>query len=161
MDIPVGLLPGAEVIATLEEVSNAKKMGIDFLDAFAHYMPVELWSVDGLGGMIAVNRDYTPRQVSYLKEMGADLVEATLLTHDRYRKDLTLEDLTLYRQLAESTSLPVYVPTQKKIRPGELHQLAKAGVKGIVIGAVVTGKTPDSLEKVTGAFAREAAKILI
>ncbi len=156
VNIPVGILPGADVIASAGEIREARDMGIDFIDAFAHHMPMDLWSVDGLGRMIAVNDDYSSRQVSYIGELGGDLVEATLLTHDQYRRDLTLGDLTLYRQLVESTDLPVYVPTQKKIRPGEIHHLARAGVRGIVIGAVVTGDDADNLRQVTEAFSREA-----
>jgi putative N-acetylmannosamine-6-phosphate epimerase len=152
VSIPVGLLPGADTIASLQEISEAAVMGVDFLDSFAHHMPAYLWGMGSLGVMLAVNRDYSPGQVKALEEMGTDFFEATVLPHEEYRLDLNLKDLSLYHQLAHSTSRPLVVPTQKKIRPAEVPLLKKAGASGIVIGVVVTGHGEDEVFQAVRAF---------
>lgn len=157
--IPVGVLPGAEKIAKKDEILEAKKMGVDFLDSFAHHMPVELMKIGNLGIMLAVNRDYTPGQVSALEEMGMDLLEATVLPREEYGKRLNARDLAIYYQLAKWTGRPVVVPTQKKIIPEEVLDLKKAGARGIVIGAVVTGMTAEGIYKTTTRFRREIDRI--
>jgi putative N-acetylmannosamine-6-phosphate epimerase len=153
--IPVGLLPGADKVASKDEIKEARKMGIDFLDSFAHQMPLYLWKLDGLGMMLAVNSEYSWRQVEALEHSGMDALEATVLPHEEYGKDLNMRDVSIYRNLAISTTRPLIIPTQKKIRPEEAAILKKAGARGIVIGAVVTGKTAEGVFTMTKAF-REA-----
>jgi putative N-acetylmannosamine-6-phosphate epimerase len=153
--IPVGLLPGADSFASKDEILEARELGIDFLDSFVHHMPVYLWEIGNMGMMLAVNQSYSPAQVASLEEIGVDIFEATLLTQDEYGMPLNMRDITLYHNLARSTEKPVIVPTQKKICPEEVGILKKIGVSGIVIGAVVTDKTPEGVYNVTKAF-REA-----
>jgi len=155
VSIPVGLLPGGAKCATRDEVVEARDMGIDFIDAFAHYMPVYLWNIENLGFMLAVNRDYPGEQVKALEFAGMDVLEATVLPREEYGKDLNMRDLSLYYQLARATRKPLVVPTQKKIRPEETSMLKKVGASGIIIGAIVTGGTVESVALATGKF-REA-----
>lgn len=151
--IPVGLLPGAnENIASPEEIKEAKELGISFLDGFAHFMPCEIL-LDGLDFMVAVNKDYPPSEVSSLTSLKKiSLLEATLLPPQEYGKSLTLKDIALYKALAKNSHIPVMIPTQKNIKPQEVVWLKKAGAKGIIIGAVVTGLTPEKIYKTTKAF---------
>ncbi|MCE1246654.1 MAG: hypothetical protein LWY06_08425 [Firmicutes bacterium] len=152
VNIPVGLLPAADKCATRGEILEAQSIGVAFLDAFAHHMPVNLCHVSGMGYMLAVNQSYTPDMITGIDLAGVDAVEATLLTHEEYGKDLTAKDLSLYYNLARYTSKPVLIPTQKKIRPEEILDLHRAGAKGIIIGAVVTGRTPEGVKSTTKAF---------
>jgi putative N-acetylmannosamine-6-phosphate epimerase len=152
VNIPVGILPGADTIASKDEILEAKNAGIVFLDSFAHHMPVYLSEIDNLDLMIAVNQTYNSNQIKALEFLGVDIFEATLLPHEEYGKPLMLRDLALYHELSNSTKKPVIVPTQKKIRPEDIAPLKKAGVSGIVIGAVVTGHSPEELYKTTKAF---------
>jgi putative N-acetylmannosamine-6-phosphate epimerase len=157
--IPVGLLPGADSFASRDEILEAREMGIDFLDSFVHHMPVYLWEIENLGMMLAVNQSYTPSQIASLEEVGVDIFEATLLTHEEYGTPLNMRDITLYHNLAHSTKKPVIVPTQKKIHPEEVKILKQVGISGIVIGAVVTDKTPEGVYNVTESFRRAIDRI--
>ena len=159
VDIPVGLLPGGDKTATKEEVIEARDMGIDFLDAFAHHMPLYIWEIENLGHMLAVNKSYNETQIKALDENGLDIMEATLLTHEEYGNPLNMRDISLYYQLSKRTKSPVVIPTQKKIRPCEIPMLKKAGARGIVIGAIVTGRTVEGVAKVTAEFSK-AIKLL-
>ncbi|MEK7377186.1 MAG: hypothetical protein AABZ57_08535, partial [Candidatus Margulisiibacteriota bacterium] len=76
-----------------------------------------------------------------------------------YGQNLTVGDLQYYISLAISSALPVIVPTQRRIEPDEIPILADTGVKSIMIGAIVTGKTPGSIEEATRKF-REAIDTL-
>jgi hypothetical protein len=46
------------------------------------------------------------------------------------------------------------VPSQKKVTPGDLPALKKSGVKGLLIGAIVTGREADTIESATRSFAQ-------
>ena len=56
---------------------------------------------------------------------------------------------------AHSTALPVVVPTQRRVLPEDLPYLRGAGVKGIMIGAIVTGTEPAGILRSIRTF-REA-----
>lgn len=152
VSIPVGLLPGQDHIASREEMESARDMGIELLDAFAHNMPLYLWKMENMGYMLAVNMEYDSFMIKTLEFAGMNAIEATILPHEEYGKRLNMRDIALYRKLVLSTSCPVIVPTQKDIRPEELGILKRMGVSGIVIGAIVTGKTVEGVAEVTGKF---------
>jgi hypothetical protein len=45
------------------------------------------------------------------------------------------------------------VPSQKKITARDLPALQQSGVKGLLIGAIVTGREADTIEAATRSFA--------
>lgn len=159
VDIPVGLLPGSERIAQKEEIMEARDMGIDFLDSFAHHMPLYMWEIERLGHMLAVNREYTREMVQGLDHNGMNMLEATIMPQIEYGTPLNMRDISLYYQLSQWSKCPLIIPTQKKIRPEEVRMLKKAGARGIVIGAVVTGRTVEGVAKVTGEFSEAIRKM--
>ena len=69
-----------------------------------------------------------------------------------YGQPLNARDLIRYRNVVKHTKLPVVVPTQRLIRPEELGPLMQTGVRGLMIGAVVTGRTEDSIRRAVAAF---------
>ena len=88
-----------------------------------------------------------------------DMVEAAVVPHQEYGLPLNLYDLGVYGYICEITDLPVIVPTQKAIRPDEVTMLADAGISALMIGAIVTGSTPDSIEKVTAEYRQAIDKL--
>ena len=69
-----------------------------------------------------------------------------------YGQNLTIGDLQCYIKIAIASSLPVIVPTQRKVSTDEVPIIADTGVKSLMIGAIVTGKTPSSLFIATREF---------
>ena len=51
------------------------------------------------------------------------------------------------------------VPTQKKIQHDELPLLKKAGCRGIVIGAIVTGNSKKGFVQAVNQFSIECSKL--
>ena len=86
------------------------------------------------------------------------MVEASILPHEAYGTPLRVSDLRSYAYLAElmgRAGVPVIVPSQRAIAPSEVASLHKAGVRGILIGAIVTGKDAGTISEATEKF-REA-----
>ncbi|MFD1906303.1 hypothetical protein ACFSQ7_23515 [Paenibacillus rhizoplanae] len=69
-----------------------------------------------------------------------------------YGTGLSFADLLKYRYLADHSGLPVLVPSQRKLVTGDVPSLQRAGVKAIMLGAVVTGKTEDELRRAVSSF---------
>jgi len=138
VNIPVGIVPGAEMPPSPEEMLEIAGFGFDFIDMFLHFMPAYLLGLPGPSKMAAVN-EVNPVQLREIKKLKIEAVETSIVPRELYHTPLTAKDLINYQIIAQETDLPILVPTQKKILPREVKFLKNAMANGIVIGAVVTG----------------------
>jgi len=160
LGVPVGIVPGtAENMCSPADVQRMADAGIDFVDAYLTDMPVWMLDTDtGIDIMAAVAyQDLpphgTPEGLTLLPQIR--MIEASVLPHEGYGKPLCLADLKTYAHLAEMMrpgGVPVVVPSQRAILPQQVASLHKVGVRGILIGAIVTGKQPDSIRRATEEF---------
>ena len=148
---PMGLVPGASVQAVTRDVYAASQMGFDFFSVYAHHMPALTFTVPQTW-MLACDGTYTNEEIEAFEQVGAGVVEASVMPAAEYGQPLNARDLICYRNVVKHTKLPVVVPTQRLIRPEELGPLMQTGVRGLMIGAVVTGRTEDSIRRAVAAF---------
>ena len=105
--------------------------------------------------MTACDGTYAPEEIAAMERLGAAVVEASIMPGAEYGQRLTMRDLLRYSAIVQNTSLPVVVPTQRLILPQEVKALAQTGVRGLMIGAVVTGRTQESIRRAVSAFRNE------
>ena len=148
---PMGLVPGASVEAAARDLEEAARLGFDFFSIYAHHMPVNGTGVEQTW-MVACDGSYSLEEVSAMETLGAGVVEASIMPGTEYGQPLCMRDLLRYRTLVQATKLPVVVPTQRLIRPSEVAALAQTGVRGLMIGAVVTGRTEESIRRAVHEF---------
>jgi hypothetical protein len=152
VSIPVGLVPGgAEACCSLADMQAAHAMGFDFWDIFWHHAPLYMFDVPNMGRMMAVDSSFTSERVGFISEK-LDLVEGSVIPQTGYRQGLCALDVATYQQLCLAATCPVAIPTQRAVKPEELYHLERAGARGIVIGAVVTGHDPADFERTTRTF---------
>jgi hypothetical protein len=152
---PVGIVAGAEDPATHEEMEDLRLMGIDFFDLYASHMPAWMWRVQGMSKVVALEANAPPPQATILERLGADMIEIAVIPHEGYGQQLSVADLLYYRAIRDSTNVPLILPTQRAIRPDEAPILTeRCGIEAIMIGAIVTGRTPHEIENATKAFKR-------
>ncbi len=156
--LPIGIVPGAEKIASLKEMEELKKMGIDFFDVFAHYLPLDYLSLN-LGRMVCLDSRYSSSQVKNMAFFGADVFEASIIPHEGYGKSVCFADLVNWKALAEGISVPIMVSTQRKIRPEEIALLQEIGIRGVVIGVVVTGETAKGVYEAARLFRKAVDRL--
>lgn len=150
--IPVGIVPGSEVVATENEMGEMARCGFDFWDIYAHHMPIYLLEIEGMGKMVALDPSYEIWQARHLEAIGVEILEASILRQECYGAPLSALDLACYRMISKETALPVVVPTQRAILPKEVKHLKSCGVRAIMIGAIVTGRSPEMIKRVTESF---------
>jgi len=161
--VPVGIVPGAERMASYQDMQQLEALGIDFFDAHADHMPAWMLNMADvqLSRMVTLGARHTPDQVRNLLQGPGhcpadyiDMIQAAIVPADGYGRALTAMDLAAYGGIVElARNRPVLVPTQRRIKPAEVALLREAGVDGIVIGALVTGSNPRELGEATGRFA--------
>jgi hypothetical protein len=153
--VPIGIVPGGAPFASESDFEQLAALGIDFFDAYPADAPSWCLSQRHLGRMLAAYQGVSMDEMRAFEALGMEMCEASILHHDDYGKELNIGDLARYRQLADGLQGPIIVPSQKKVVPRDLEGLKASGVKGLLIGAIVTGREADSLEAATRAF-REA-----
>jgi len=121
-------------------------------------MPAWMWTLEGMAKAVALEPHFTTAQALALENLGADIIEAAIIPHDQYGKPLTVGDLAAYRALRDTVELPIIVPTQRAIQPEEARLLTEeCGIDALMIGAIVTGKTPTSIADAVQKFKRAMA----
>lgn len=145
--IPCGIVAGSSVEDAERDFLSANRLGYEFVSLYASVAPLSVLSCPDMKKMIALAPGYTPNDVKLLSKIGADVLEASVMLPETYGQRLTAKELLEYAAITEASNLPVVVPTQRAIRPDEVGCLASIGISGIMIGAVVTGKTGETIQK--------------
>lgn len=157
--VAVGVMPGAKTITTGAELDELGKLGVEFVDCYVEDYPAALLGHHfRLRTMLALGPDYRFEEIRGMASLGVEAVEASIVDPKGYGLPLTTADLMRYRAIASATKLPLVVPTQRAIKPDDVSLLAWCGARGIIIGAIVTGKQPASVKAATHAFRESIAR---
>lgn len=150
----VGIVPGGSPFATEEEFAGLAEIGIDYFDAYPPEAPAWTLTQNSLDKMLAAFEGVSIATMQAFEALGMQLCEASIMNHDDYGKALNTLDLAKYRELADGLKSPIIVPSQKKIVPADIEALKRTGVKGLLIGAIVTGREAEGIEAAASAFSK-------
>lgn len=142
IDVPIGIVPGSETMATENEINEMFDVGLSFFDVYIEYAPLYLLK-NKMHKMLALNYTFDLSFTPYIKNLKPDSLEISIINPDSYGERLTADDLLKYSKIIEDIVCPAFVPTQKNIMPEEIQFLYDIGVYGIIIGPVVTGTDMD------------------
>ena len=149
----VGVVPGANGnFASPEDFRGLAGIGIDYFDAYPSDCPAWALMQTELDVMMAAFHGYDLAEFAGLQALGMTLCEASILGHDDYGKPLSAGDVAAYAALVKALDVPVIVPSQKKIEPHDVAALRKSGARGLLIGAIVTGRETETIEAAARAF---------
>lgn len=157
--LPCGIVAGSNVDDVERDFRFAGEIGYDFVSLYASAAPMSVLSDPCMKKMIALAPGYSLPDVRLLPKIGADVLEASVMQPETYGQRMTAKELLEYAAMAEASSLPVVVPTQRKILPSEINNLASVGISGIMIGAVVTGKDAESIKRSISEFRNAIDKL--
>ena len=150
--IPLGVAIGPDAGLTPSDYHELSHGGISFLDAFPRHLPAWIRDEGGPDLLLALDKDAAPYDLGGLARFGRIAVELAIIPEDGYGLPLTLEDVFRYSCFRSAIRQPIVVPTQRHIEPRDLAALARVGVDGVMIGAVVTGATAGGIEDATRSF---------
>ncbi|WP_366291380.1 hypothetical protein [Paenibacillus sp. AN1007] len=150
---PLGVVPSGSIEGTRrEDVERLAGMGFDFYSIYAHHLPSFMLLNLGLASTFAINDEYDPSLVAGAAHFGFTALEASIVPGKEYGTPLSFADVLHYRRLVQQAGIPVLVPSQRKLVPEDIPVLHHSGVKAIMLGAIVTGKTEDQLRRAVSNF---------
>ena len=148
---PMGLVPGGTLADALLDLSAAQSLPFSFYSLYAHNTPAGL-PLGETPVMAACDNTYTLEEAAEMARCGVQVLEASIVPGSEYGCPLSLRDLLRYGAIVRQVGIPVVVPTQRLITPEDVPALIRAGVKGLMIGAVVTGREKDGITRAIRAF---------
>jgi len=149
---PMGIVLGADTRLVSGDFEEALSEGFDFISLYGQHAPLKILADRQISKMLAPDYTWKDWEISSLKSVGADILEASVMHPDSYGQPLSARELIHYRHLSQISSLPIVVPTQRAVEPQDVVLLRDNGVKGIMLGSVVTGKEADSIAKTISRF---------
>ncbi len=149
---PMGIVLGSECVEAEHALPMAIACGFDFLSLYGRHTAPSVLSASGISKMIAPDYTWADWEVAGLQDVGADILEASVMHPDSYGQPLSARELIRYRHLSQLSRLPIVIPTQRAIRPDEVAALRACGARGLMIGAVVTGEDAQSIGRAVSAF---------
>lgn len=152
-DGPLGVVPSGSVEgARREDIGRLAELGFDFFSIYAHHLPSFMLGELGMDRTFAINEQYDLSIVKSARYYGFTALEASIIPGTEYGTPLCFADVLKYRYLVEQAQVPVMVPSQRKLIPEDVEPLRDTGVKAIMLGAIVTGKTEQQLRKAVSGF---------
>lgn len=149
---PVGIVAGETPELPDDLPAELARLGFAFLSIYIDHLPAG-WLPQSPIPLVPCPRPGTPREeVAALPHLGATAIELGLVPPEGYRQPLTAADVIRYAAYTAAVSVPCLVPTQRAIRPQDVPALCRAGVRGLLVGAVVTGLEADGMAMVVQAF---------
>lgn len=161
-DVPVGLMPGtSEAFITEDDRKELEEMGLRYVSAYSHHLPCFMMESEKLTNAVAIDFTYSNSTLDAVRSSDIEVLECSIVRGEEYGTDLTYADILRYSEIVQKSGKPCVVPTQRKIKPGEVKHLYRAGCKALMIGAVVIGQepTPEEIRAVTRGF-RDAVDAL-
>jgi len=152
-DGPLGIVPAGSVEeAKREEIERLAPLGFDFYSIYAHHLPSFMLHGTGLDKTFAVNEHSDLSLLPSASHYGFSAVEASIVPGAEYGTPLNFADVLKYRRIVEQAGVPVLLPSQRKLVADDVRVLGETGVKAIMLGAIVTGRTEDTIRRAVSEF---------
>ena len=146
---PLGIVPGGSLENIHEsELKELETMGFNYFSVYMKHMPSFMLDLN-MEKTVAGDAEYSLNTVSSLNGTRINAFEASIIPGEEYGTPLNFQDLLKYKSIVDVLDIPVIVPSQRKIVPRDVPHLADIGIKAVMIGAVVTGKDPITIERTT------------
>lgn len=150
----IGIVAGGHDKIPMTEIEGILKEGFDFISLYDRHMNPLILNKD-IYKMVAIDDNYKLDYVKSYDELPIDILECSIMKPETYGDELTVREILQYQSIRRTTKKPIVIPTQRNITPEQVLILQEIDINAIMIGAIVTGKTEESIYKNTLSF-REA-----
>jgi len=141
---PLLVMAGQETVPSTEEMTALADLGFEGFNVYVDHMQPHLLQ-SPLRPMPALSATSTPEEVTRIAAMPGCIIEVSIMPFERYRTAMTDADLERYAAVVRSVDVPVIVPSQLALTPEDTKRLRQAGIAAPLLGAIVTGDTPQTM----------------
>ncbi len=150
-DKPIGIVAGGNDKIPMTEIQGILNEGFNFISLYDKHMNPLILNKD-IYKMVAIDDNYKLEYVKEYDNLPIDILECSIMDPKTYGDELTVREILQYQSIRSTTSKPIVIPTQRNITPEQSLILQEMGINAIMIGAIVTGNTKDSIHEATLKF---------
>lgn len=143
---PLLVMAGQEVVPTAEEMDELAALGFEGFNVYVDHMQPHLLD-SRLRPMPALSSTGAPDDIARIAAIPDCIIEASIMEFARYGTAMTDADFARYAAIAAAVTVPVIVPSQLRLTPEDGQRLKAAGLAAPLLGAIVTGDTPASMDQ--------------
>jgi len=155
LGVPLLVMAGQEKVPSAEEMDALADLGFEgFNIYFSELQPHLLQS--RLRPMPALGEKSTDEDLRKILDIPGAMMEASVASFEDYGKPLNEKDLARYRDITAKAGIPVIAPSQKRFTAEDMPRLKEAGIAAPLLGVIVTGTTPSSMEAAVRPIAEAA-----
>lgn len=143
---PLLVMAGQEVVPTAEEMDELAALGFEGFNVYVDHMQPHLLD-SRLRPMPALSSTGAPDDIARIAAIPDCIIEASIMEFARYGTAMTDADFARYAAIAAAVTVPVIVPSQLRMTPEDGQRLKAAGLAAPLLGAIVTGDTPASMDQ--------------
>lgn len=156
LKIPTGISIGDTRALLYEDWEAIAEMGFSFVNMFAHQLPTFVWSDQRFEKLVSIGPGYILEQVKALAEFDSvSAIVAALTPSQGLGLPFTMLDGTTLKLVTKLANKPVYVPTQRGIRPQDIKLLKELGCEGLLLSSTVYGDSVESCKTNVSRFREE------
>jgi len=153
LKIPAGISIGDTRALLYDDWEAIAKMGFSFVNMFAHQLPSFVWDDQRFEKLVSIGPGYILEQVKALSEFDSvSGIVAALTPNQGIGLPFTMLDGTTLKLVTKLSSKPVFLPTQRDIRPQDLKRLRDLGSSGLLLTSTVYGDSVDSCKEKISRF---------
>lgn len=145
LGVPLLVMAGQEKVPSLEEMDALAALGFEGFNIYFSDMQPHLLQ-SKLRPMPALGEKSTDEDLKKILEIPGTMMEASVASFADYGKPLNDTDLARYREITAKAGIPVIAPSQKRFVADDMPKLKQAGIAAPLLGVIVTGTTPESME---------------
>jgi hypothetical protein len=156
LKIPAGISIGDTRMLLNEDWEAIARIGFSFVNMFAHQLPTFVWDDHRFAKLVSIGPGYILEQVKALSEFDSvSGIVAALSPSQVLGLPFTMLDGTTLKLITKLASKPVYVPTQRSIRPQDVKLLRELGCNGLLLSSTVYGDSVESCKVNVARFKEE------
>lgn len=144
--LPTGLVVGSGSRVRSDVIRRASTMGFAYFDLYASEMPSSyVLDCGPTLPIVALGPQQTELDAARLAAAGIAAFELSTLPPALYGSPLSDDTMDRIRAFRSAVDRPLIVPSQHRLVPSDIPRLLDAGATAILLGAVVFGRSEDSM----------------
>jgi hypothetical protein len=145
LGVPLLVMAGQDKVPSAQEMDALADLGFEGFNIYFSDMQPHLLQ-SRLRPMPALGEKSTDEDLAKIIAIPGAMMEASVASFEDYGKSLNEADLARYTQITTKAGIPVIAPSQKRFVADDIPNLKAAGIAAPLLGVVVTGTTPESME---------------
>ena len=145
VSVPCGLFIGGARLLTEEYWERIMSSAFSFVEMYAHQMPTFVLSDDRIKKVSAIATGYILEQVRQLSEMeGIEAIDVATVPHQYRGAPFSVLDYATLGVIANLSSKPILLRTQKRLTAKDVTNVVGIGVKGLVVDPCILSGTDEA-----------------